>query len=217
MKTILLFSIALFGAVSYTQAQTLTYNISIDSLVGLELTSGDICTGPFNVEEAKQISAGNAWGGSWTSTNSGTATSVLVELTFSVSDSTASYPTTLNGSSSNSVSTGPAVDCAQGTLLNWTIDPANYVSGGLNTFLVDFNGSGFIHQVDNFPLPGDPYLRVSVTYQAGGASLGELNADGAELIKILDLTGREVKFTPNTPLLFVYSNGKVERVYNVQE
>jgi hypothetical protein len=216
MKRLLLSTLVLCGA-TYSQAQTVTYDIVFDSLIGLELTSGDICTAPFTVEEAKQISGGNEWGGTWTSTNTGTATSVVVELAFSDCFTTSDRQTTLNGVSSGAVDPGAVVDCEQGTMLSWNLNPASYNSGGLNTFLVNYAGTGYINQVDNLPYPGDPYLRVTVTYQAGGASLGELNADGAELIKILDLTGREVEFTPNTALIYVYSDGSVKRVYEVQQ
>jgi len=216
MKTLLLSTLVLFGTANYSQAQTVTYDIIFDSLIGLELTSGDICTAPFTVEEAKMISGGNMWGGTWTSTNTGTATSIVVELAFSHSFTVSDRSTTLNGTSSNMVDPGAVVDCEQGTLLSWDIDPASYNSGGLNTFLVDYAGSGFVNQVDNLPYPNDPYLRVTVTYQSGGAGIGELNANGAELLKILDLTGREVEFTPNTPLIYVYSDGSVKRVYEVQ-
>ncbi|MFK7787075.1 MAG: hypothetical protein AB8B56_18280, partial [Crocinitomicaceae bacterium] len=109
MKRLLLSTLVLFSAVSYIQAQTVTYDIVFDSLIGLELTSGDICTAPFTIEEAKQISGGNMWGGTWTSTNSGTATSVLIELMFSDCFTTSDRPTTLNGTSSNMVDPGPVV------------------------------------------------------------------------------------------------------------
>ncbi|MDG1331517.1 MAG: hypothetical protein P8P74_04260 [Crocinitomicaceae bacterium] len=216
MKTLLLSTLVLFGAANYSQAQTVTYDLVFDSLIGLELTSGDICTAPFTVEEAKMISGGNMWGGTWTSTNTGTATSVVVDLSFSYNFTVSDRPTTLNGTSSNMVDPGIVVDCEQGPMLSWVLDPASYNAGGLNTFLVDYAGSGIINQIDNLPYPGDPYLRVTVEYSTGGASLSELNPNGAELVQILDLMGREVKFTPNTPLIYVYSDGSVKRVYEVQ-
>ena len=33
-----------------------------------------------------------------------------------------------------------------------------------------------------------------------------------ELVKIIDFTGREREFTPNIPLIFIYSDGTQERV-----
>lgn len=216
MKTALLSTLLIFGA-TFSQAQIVTYNIEIDSLVGLELTSGDICSAPFSVEEAKQVSIGNSWGGMWTSTNTGVATSVVVELSFTVGDSVSSHPTTLNGASSNAIDPGAAVNCANGALLSWTIDPASYNSGGLNTFLVDYSASGIINQIDNLPFPGDPYLQVTVAYDTSGVGINELGANEAELIKIVDLMGREVSFKPNTPLIYMYSDGTIERVFKLEE
>ena len=217
MKTLLLSALVLFGTANYSQAQTVTYDILFDSLVGLELTSGDICTAPFTVEEAKQISGGNMWGGAWTSTNSGTALFVTVELAFSVNEVTADVLTSLNGAPSGLVNPGALVNCAQGAPISWTIEPSNYNPGGSNSFLVDFSGSNSINQLDNFTLPGDPFLRVTVVYDSTSASLGELNSNGAELIKILDFTGREVEFTPNTPLIYMYSDGSTKRVFKLED
>ena len=205
-----------FGVSSFSQAQTVIYDIQIDSLLGLELTSGDICTAPFTIEEAKQITAGNSWGGMWTSTNAGTVSSVLVELSFTVSDSISSHPTSLNGNGSFIVDPGAAVNCAAGSLLSWNIDPLNYNSMGLNTFLVDYSTSATINQVDNLPFSGDPYIRVTVRYDPSGVGLNELNAGAIELIKTVDLTGRKTAFKPNTQLIYMYSDGSVERVYKVQ-
>ena len=38
-----------------------------------------------------------------------------------------------------------------------------------------------------------------------------------ELIRITDLMGRETEYKPNTPLLYIYSDGSVERVFKVEE
>ncbi len=194
-------------------AQTITYDIPIDSTIGLSLTSGDICTAPFTTEEAKQTSIGNSWGGTWTSINPGTAVSVEVQLMFSISDNPADYPTTLNGTANNMVNSGAAVNCATGSLLTWTLNPASYNSGGVNTFLVDYSGSSIINQVDNLPFANDPYLRVTITY--AGLGLEDLSNTPAKLIRITDLTGREVKpeTCPSQPLLYVYEDGTVKRVF----
>lgn len=102
-------------------AQTVTYDILVGDLVGLSLTSGDICSAPFTTEEARQTSIGNSWGATWTSTNGGIATSISVELSFTVADTVAMHNITLNGNPAGSVNSGPSVSCAAGTVLNWTI------------------------------------------------------------------------------------------------
>lgn len=44
------------------------------------------------------------------------------------------------------------------------------------------------------------------------SGIEELTQSGKELVKIVDLMGRETKFVPNTPLIFIYSDGTMERV-----
>ena len=41
--------------------------------------------------------------------------------------------------------------------------------------------------------------------------IGELNTTPKQLIKIVDVLGREIPFKPNTPLLYIYNDGTVER------
>jgi len=36
------------------------------------------------------------------------------------------------------------------------------------------------------------------------------------LIQILDLMGRETIFKPNTPLIYVYDDGSIEKVFSVE-
>ncbi len=208
-KLLTIASILFFaGAAS---AQTVTYDILVGDLVGLSLTSGDICSAPFTTEEARQTSIGNSWGATWASTNAGIATSISVELSFTVADTVAIHSITLNGNPAGSVNSGPSVSCAAGTVLNWTIDPSNYNSMASNTFLVDYSNSGIVNQVDNLPYPADPYMRITVNY--AGAALGELTGETPELIKITDLTGRECGYNPNTPLIYWYADGTVERIF----
>ena len=217
MKLTLLSTLFLFGISHFSQSQTVSYEIGVGSLLGLELTSGDICSSPFTIEEAKQISIGNSWGATWTSTNSGIATSINIDLGFTVGDSVSSHPTTLNGNASNTVDPGGEVNCAPAPFQSWVIDPANYNSMGLNTFLVDYSASAIINQIDNLPFLGDVYILVTVEYDASGIGVDELSVDKAELVKIVDLTGRETEFVPNTPLIYIYSDGSVKRVYEIQE
>ena len=44
----------------------------------------------------------------------------------------------------------------------------------------------------------------------------EIEANIPELIKIIDLTGREVEPVPNTLLIYVYSDGTTEKVYRTK-
>lgn len=46
--------------------------------------------------------------------------------------------------------------------------------------------------------------------------LEELTQGDKELVKIVDLLGRETKYKTNTPLIFIYSDGTMERVMEVE-
>ena len=220
IKRLLTTFIAVVAISNFSYSQTVvTYIIEIDSVVGIELTSGDICTAPFTIEEAKQTQAGNSWGAMWTSENAGTPTNIEISLTFSVSEASVMRPTTLNGIANNTVDPGAAYNCEVGAPLTWTIDPAGYVPMGLNTFLVDYTGSATVHQIDNISMaqPIDPYFIVTVTYgEQGGIGIDELNNAAVTLVQITDLMGRETVFTPNTPLIYIYSDGSVQRVFEVE-
>lgn len=43
------------------------------------------------------------------------------------------------------------------------------------------------------------------------------NQDDKEVVKIVDLLGRETAFKPNTPLIYIYSDGTMERVFKINE
>lgn len=47
--------------------------------------------------------------------------------------------------------------------------------------------------------------------------LEELVNSEKELVKIIDLTGRETEFKPNVPLIFLYSDGSHERVMEIEQ
>jgi hypothetical protein len=48
------------------------------------------------------------------------------------------------------------------------------------------------------------------------SGIEELTQNGKELVKIIDLMGRETKFVSNTPLIFIYSDGTIERVMEIE-
>ena len=66
--------------------------------------------------------------------------------------------------------------------------------------------------------PGSPFQDNPYQYSldCGIAGIEELSNTPKELIKITDLIGREVTFKPNTPLIYIYSDGSTEKVYNVE-
>jgi len=46
--------------------------------------------------------------------------------------------------------------------------------------------------------------------------LNELPPSSKNLIQILDMMGRETTFKPNTPLIYVYDDGSIEKVFRVE-
>lgn len=48
-------------------------------------------------------------------------------------------------------------------------------------------------------------------------SIEELSSSPKELIKIIDLMGRETEFKPNTPLIYIYSDGSTKSVMKLEE
>ena len=48
------------------------------------------------------------------------------------------------------------------------------------------------------------------------AGLTDLNPSQKNLIQILDVLGRETTFKPNTPLIYVYDDGSIEKVFSVE-
>jgi hypothetical protein len=55
------------------------------------------------------------------------------------------------------------------------------------------------------------------TGQACNVGIEELLQSEKELVKIVDFMGRETEFKPNTPLIFIYSDGTRERVMKLEE
>ena len=46
--------------------------------------------------------------------------------------------------------------------------------------------------------------------------ISELNSTPKQIVKIIDLMGRETSFKPNTPLIYVYDDGSIEKVFSVE-
>ena len=56
----------------------------------------------------------------------------------------------------------------------------------------------------------------SIVPECGSIGISELSAGGKELVKILDVLGRETTFKPNTTLIYLYSDGSSEKVYVIE-
>lgn len=149
------------------KSQTIVYDIPFTQLVGMELTTGDVCSDwPNPPEEARQVTIGNQWGCTWTSTGTGTATSITIEFGFTLNDQI-NIITILN-SMPNNGQAGSAINCTGGTIpMSWSVDPTNYNVGGVNTFLIDYAASSQINQIDHLIAGStDIYMQVTVEYLA---------------------------------------------------
>lgn len=149
-----------------SSAQVVVYDIVPADFIALNLTSGDICSPPWTgPEEAKQMAINNTWGFTWTSTGSGTPSSVDIEFYNTITGGNSNLPTTLNGTASGNVNNGTYISCTGGSLNNtWSISPASYVPSGTNTFMVDFANDTIVNQFDHFPTTTNVYFRVTVDY-----------------------------------------------------
>ncbi len=122
-------------------------------------------------------------------------------------------------------------------VINPTIDNTVSVSGGTitaNQLVAAYQWldcdnafapiSGEVNQSFNPTLGGNYAVQITVqgcfTTSActliDFTGLEELTKTQKELVKIVDLLGRETQFVPNTPLIYVYSDGSTERVMTME-
>ena len=57
---------------------------------------------------------------------------------------------------------------------------------------------------------------ITITLTLNYTGIGELNNPPKQLIKIVDALGRETPFKPNTPLIYIYDDGSIEKVFSVE-
>tara|TARA_B100000508_G_scaffold130740_1_gene118313 strand:+ start:18148 stop:19035 length:888 start_codon:yes stop_codon:yes gene_type:complete len=70
----------------------------------------------------------------------------------------------------------------------------------------------------NNPGQTNPYNYVTSgnSNSCGSLGISEMENEEKELVEILDLMGRKSKYKPNTILIFIYSDGTSEKVYNAE-
>jgi CubicO group peptidase (beta-lactamase class C family) len=56
----------------------------------------------------------------------------------------------------------------------------------------------------------------SIVPECGSIGISELSSEHKELVKILDVLGRETTFKSNTTLIYLYSDGSSEKVYVIE-
>ena len=126
------------------------------------------------------------------------------------------------------------VDDENYSTTNWTganIDSQIYFSTGCNNgcFCIPTSSIIIAEELDSYTAPsGDVYITggvytdtipnaagcdsiITIDLSLNFTGIGELNNTPKQLIKIVDVLGRETPFKPNTPLLYIYNDGTVER------
>jgi len=78
--------------------------------------------------------------------------------------------------------------------------------GGTNLYICD--------ELYDYALSLNPIS--SIVPECGFTNIPELYSQDKELIKIIDILGRETIVKPNTPLIYIYSDGSSERVFEIE-
>lgn len=113
--------------------------------------------------------------------------------------------------------TDQLVSAANGASYQWLDCNDNYsvIPGETSqSFSPSSNGSYAvqIYEVGGICVDTSACYTISVI----GISEYDLN-EKKELIKIIDFMGRETKLTPNTPLIYIYSDGTTKRVFKLED
>ena len=105
------------------------------------------------------------------------------------------------------------------------LNVANGNNKNITEFNVDENPNLTCIEVDNYiwatsNLSGQVEPQTSFSEDCNNdcsstSSLTELSTS-KNLIQILDMMGRETTFKPNTPLIYVYDDGSIEKVFSVE-
>ena len=124
--------------------------------------------------------------------------------TYTASNNSATY-TTIN-----------AEGCDSTITLDLTINSSSqssFIVEGLDSYTSpsgDVYTTGGVY-TDTIPNAAGCDSIIIIDLSLNFTGIGELNNSPKQLIKIVDVLGRETPFKPNTPLLYIYNDGTVER------
>ena len=71
--------------------------------------------------------------------------------------------------------------------------------------------------IDTIPNAAGCDSVITITLMMNYTGIEELLQNEKKLVMIVDFMGRETEFKPNTPLIFIYSDGTRERVMKLEE
>lgn len=111
---------------------------------------------------------------------------------------------------------GNALECLNirnGNNANFT---SLYVSGNLNLTCIEVDDANFSTSAWGVSFPGVYSEDCDNACSISSVGLGVINSSPKTLTQILDLMGRETTFKPNIPLIYVYDDGSIEKVFSVE-
>ena len=83
----------------------------------------------------------------------------------------------------------------------------------------DINEASNTFTDDGQALPSNIFTNECISCDfvcTSSSGLNELSNTSKNLIKIVDMMGRETSFKPNTPLIYVYDDGSTEKVFTIE-
>ena len=105
------------------------------------------------------------------------------------------------------------------------LNVANGNNSNLSAFSAEYNPNLTCIQVDDVTYSTSNWTAENFFYpfsedcnndcSPSGVGMNEITTS-KNLIQILDLMGRETSFKPNTPLIYVYDDGSIEKVFSVE-
>lgn len=119
----------------------------------------------------------------------------------------------------NGESSGPPFGCGGYTVTGNAYNNGNFGNNALSLDLCKATGPGGFDGSLGTIGPNVTYCVCSnsCTQQSAGLENLALISTHRELIKIVDITGREIEFKPNTTLLYVYSDGTIEKIFQFEQ
>lgn len=153
-------------------------------------------------------------GNTYTSSNN---TASLSYTNMAGCDSTIYLDLTINPNPDNTVTqTGPTLTSNESAALYQWLDCDNsyaVIAGATNASYTPTNITGNYAVEVNL----NGCIDTSACFLVDYTGIEELSNEKKELLMIIDLMGRETEYRPNTPLIFIYSDGTRERVMKIED
>jgi hypothetical protein len=149
-----------------------------------------------------------------------------VELTFTdcfgtqVDTSTCMYIDCISGIDNDVTQTGALLTAdMSGATYQWLDCDNNYaeIPGETNQWYTASTVGHYAVKITYSNLCETIEIDTSSCHLVDLADMDELTTGPAKLVKVVDLLGRETPALPNTPLIYIYSDGTIKRVFKLKE